>query len=225
MLSKVIPFFFALVLTPSLQPRKPLSLAQDTSLRTVKAAFDNANIPEDANFIFNPTALFEVSFLQAASPPIHVTAGVQLARNQTAIPPTFGIQRSAFSHNVGGNFVVAMVDLDAPTPQAPTNAQIRHFLGGNFALERPDARGLALLTNSTPALSEFQQPTPPAGSDPHRYVFFLFEQSPGFNKQTEVNSTTPISNFNISQFALDVGLGNPIGGTFMLVGPDPSTSS
>ena len=61
-----------------------------------------------------------------------------------------------------------MVDLDAPTPQQPTSAQIRHFLGGNFALGTPDANGLSLLSNSTPALSEFRQPTPPAGSDPHR---------------------------------------------------------
>ena len=61
-----------------------------------------------------------------------------------------------------------MVDLDAPTPQQPTNAQIRHFLGGNFALGTPDANGLSILSNSTPAVSEFKQPTPTAGSDPHR---------------------------------------------------------
>lgn len=159
-----------------------------------------------------------------------------------------------------------MVDLDAPTPQMPTVAQIRHFLGGNFKLERrisEDRVGVALLTNSTPALTEFHQPTPPAGSDPHRYVltfllpseknleltlikqsprcsklkhffaslffvltcsytFLLFVQPPGFNRQTEVNASTSIASFNISQFALDVGLGSPIGGTFMLVGPDPS---
>ena len=63
-----------------------------------------------------------------------------------------------------------MVDLDAPTPQDPTSAQIRHFLGGNFKLDRPDIRGLSLLSNSTPALSNFLQPTPPAGSDPHRWA-------------------------------------------------------
>ena len=55
-----------------------------------------------------------------------------------------------------------------------------------------------------------------------RYVFFLFNQPDGFNDQTLVNSTTSIANFNISQFAIDVGLGDPIGGTFILVGPDAS---
>ncbi|THH04117.1 hypothetical protein EW145_g5758 [Phellinidium pouzarii] len=215
----------ALVSILTLRSQKLLTFARESSLRTVKVAFDNANIPEDADLIFDPTALLEVSFPQAASLPVDLIVGERLFRNQTAIPPIFGIQNSAFSSAVKETFVVAMVDLDAPTPQAPTNAQIRHFLGGNFALERPDAHGVALLTNSTPALSEFKQPTPPAGSDPHRYVFLLFEQSPGFNEQADVNTTTPISNFNISQFALDVGLGNPLGGTFMLVGPDPTTSS
>ena len=142
---------------------------------------------------------------------------------------------------------MSMVDLDAPTPQDPTEAQIRHFLGGNFELGRTEPDGLALLSNSTPALSNFLQPTPPAGSDPHRsvftemslkelvknaqhmthlcirYVFLLFQQPAGFDEQTEVNATTSIENFNISRFAQDVGLGNPLGGSFMLVGPDPST--
>ncbi|KAI5121061.1 hypothetical protein M0805_008577 [Coniferiporia weirii] len=196
---------------------------QDTSLREVEAAFERANVTEVAEITFNPSVLLEVAFPQASGPDVLVHAGVQLPRNDTAIPPVFGVQHSTSTHSISGTFVVAMVDLDPPTPQMPTEAQIRHFLGGNFALGRPDARGLSLLSNSTPALSDFLQPTPPAGSDPHRYVFLLFQQPPNFNSQTEVNATTSVENFNISQFALDVGLGNPLGGSFMLVGPDPST--
>jgi len=132
---------------------------------------------------------------------------------------------------------VAAVDLDAPTPQAPTSSQIRHFLGGNFI--RSPSKSF-LLSNTTPAISEFRQPTPPAGSDPHRsvfmyclrsekinklqiirYVFLLFPQPKDFNQQTIVTPTTPVQLFNISQFASAVGLGEPIGGTFMLVGPPP----
>lgn len=55
----------------------------------------------------------------------------------------------------------------------------------------------------------------------YSYVFLLFNQPQGFDRQTLVNATTSIANFNISQFASEVGLGNPIGGTFILVGPDP----
>ena len=86
----------------------------------------------------------------------------------TAIPPVFGIQNA--STNTSSSFVVAMVDLDAPTPQDPSVAEIRHFLGGNYELQAADSNGLSILTNNTPALSEFIQPSPPAGSDPHRYA-------------------------------------------------------
>lgn len=68
-----------------------------------------------------------------------------------------------------GPFVVAAVDPDAPTPQNPTNAQVRHFLGGNFEPSRL-SRSRATLTNTTAAVSNWRQPTPPAGSDAHRCV-------------------------------------------------------
>jgi len=189
--------------------------AQDTNRRTVEQAFNNANIPTDLHITFNPAALLEVTFPEAGSRPITLSAGEQVPRDSTVGPPTFRV----VGVNSNGPFVVATVDPDAPTPQDPTSAQIRHFLGGNFR-----ANGEGLLTNSTPAISNFLQPTPPAGSDAHRYIFLLFEQPAGFNQQTVVTPTTSISLFNISAFAQEVGLGNPIAGTFMLVAPDPTTA-
>ncbi|KAJ7274229.1 PEBP-like protein [Mycena rebaudengoi] len=185
------------------------ALGQDTSTRTVKRAFDAANIPANLAITFNPTALLEVSLPQASGPPITLHAGIQVPREDTAGPPVF--------HAVGnvgrGPFVIAAVDPDAPTPQTPTSAQIRHFLGGNFV-----NRG-GRLVNSTAAVSEFRQPTPPAGSDAHRYIFLLFRQSPAFADQTLVTANTSVALFNISQFASALDLGNPIAGTFMLVAP------
>ncbi|KAI5121062.1 hypothetical protein M0805_008578 [Coniferiporia weirii] len=211
-------FLIAATVSSLLSP----SLSQDTSVATVKAAFDNANIPEDAYITFDPTVLLEASFPQPSAPAVPITAGESVARNLTALPPSFGIQCTG-SAIPEGPFVVAMVDLDAPTPQNRSLAEVRHFLGGNFDLGHPNAHGLALLSNSSPAVTEFQQPSPPAGSDPHRYTFLLFRQSASFNGQTEVNSTTSTLSFNISQFAVDYDLGNPLGGTYMLVGPDASS--
>lgn len=99
---------------------------------------------------------------------------------ETAIPPEFGITTNANNNDTTGPFVIAMIDLDAPSPQAPTSAQIRHFLGSNFALSNDpnstsgtlsSSDAVQLLKNSSAALSEFLQPSPPAGSDPHRYVY------------------------------------------------------
>ncbi|KAF8199074.1 PEBP-like protein [Pholiota molesta] len=194
-----------------------VGIAQDKSLAEVRTAFNNADLPETIKFSFDPKVLLEVTFPQTDARSITLHAGIQLPRNATVGPPIFNVIGSRSK----GPFVVAAVDPDAPTPQAPTVAQIRHFLGGNFFLESP--RSPTLLSNHTPAISKFQQPTPPAGSDPHRYTFLLFDQPKGFNEQTLVNATTSIAMFNLSSFAAAVGLGQPIGGTFMLVGPDPTT--
>ncbi|KAL0578565.1 hypothetical protein V5O48_003415 [Marasmius crinis-equi] len=197
----------------ALLPFLSLVLGQDTNTSTVQDAFEAANIPEDLGINFNPQALLEVSFTEPDDSVITLHAGVQLPRNATAGPPTFGVMG-----DIGeGPFVIAVVDPDAPTPQNASSAQIRHFLGGNFT-DVGDT-----LRNDTPAISEFLQPSPPAGSDAHRYVFLLFRQSEEFANQTEVNSTTSISNFNISMFAADTNLGDPIAGTFMLVAPDNDT--
>ncbi|KAK7676370.1 hypothetical protein QCA50_020674 [Cerrena zonata] len=197
-----------------------LALSQDVSLAAVRRAFNTANIPTDASLTFNPSVLFEVTFPQTSGPAVNLHAGIQLPRNATVGPPQFSVRDSFLSP--ARSFVVAMVDLDAPTPQTPTAAQIRHFLGGDFHPDGSRTR-TEKLSNTTAAISNFLQPTPPAGSDPHRYVFLLFNQPQGFDQQTAVTATTSIANFNISQFASEVGLGNPIGGTFMLVGPDPSS--
>ncbi|KAJ7202158.1 PEBP-like protein [Mycena pura] len=182
---------------------------QDLSIRAVKKAFRAADVPADLDIVFRPTALLEVGFPQATGKPIVLHAGVQVPQNDTAGPPTLRVVG-----DVGrGPFVVSTVDPDAPTPQDPTMAQFRHFLGGDFFSRD------GLLVNNTPAISDFLQPGPPAGSDAHRYVFLLFHQSPEFAKQTLVNSATSRALFNISQFAAAVDLGKPIAGTFMLVAP------
>ncbi|KAJ7445215.1 PEBP-like protein [Mycena galericulata] len=176
-----------------------VAVAQDVSIREVDKAFFAANLPANLDIVFKPTALLEVSLPQAAGPPITLHAGIQVPRNDTAGPPAF--------HVVGDVGRGPFVD--------PTAAQIRHFLGGNFFNDG------GRLVNTTPAISNFLQPTPPAGSDPHRYTFLLFRQSSAFATQTLVNSTISIANFNISQFANAADLGNPIAGTFMRVGPEP----
>ncbi|KAI0306152.1 phosphatidylethanolamine-binding protein [Multifurca ochricompacta] len=190
----------------------------DSSLAKVRQKFEDFNIPANVHLTFDPVVLFELTFPEPGAAPIHVMAGEQLERNATAGPPQFALRsdhRAATGH---GPFVIVAVDPDAPTPQAPTVSQIRHFLGGGFQFGAGH-KGMRTLVNDTPAITEFRQPTPPAGSDPHRYVFLLFKEPSGFSQQTLVNSSTSIAHFNISAFADATGLGNPLGGTFIRVGP------
>lgn len=141
---------------------------QDVSLAAVRRAFNTANIPSDVQITFNPSVLFEVAFPQASGPPVQVHAGIQLPRNATVGPPIFAVRDSFLTPSQ--SFVVAAVDPDAPTPQTPTEAQIRHFLGGDFHVQVAPTSRTERLVNTTAAISNFLQPTPPAGSDPHRSI-------------------------------------------------------
>ena len=87
---------------------------------------------------------------------------------ENALRPTVSLTSNDTSLT-SQTFVLAMVDPDAPTPQSPTEAEIRHLLAPNITLSGSLADG-ALLVNNTPAISDFLRPTPPAGSDPHRSV-------------------------------------------------------
>ncbi|KAF9014360.1 PEBP-like protein [Hymenopellis radicata] len=220
----------------------PLVFTLDTP-SGVKQAFDDANVGASVLPSFSsqtlrwssiPHSSSKSFFPQSTGDPITLEVGEQLPRNGslgvTTAPTSFNSRHSyresptftLIGENIGaGPFVVATVDPDAPTPQAPNIAQVRHFLGGNFITGSPACEA-ELLVNTTPAISEWQQPTPPAGSDAHRYIFLVFNQPDAFNDQTLVNTATPITLFNISAFGEAVGLGNPIAGNFMLVAPDPA---
>jgi len=56
-------------------------------------------------------------------------------------------------------------------------------------------------------------------TDSVRYIFLAFQQSDEFDQQAVnfVNVTTPILNWDIAAFAQEVGLGDPIAGTFIMV--------
>ncbi|KAI0720274.1 phosphatidylethanolamine-binding protein [Cerioporus squamosus] len=214
MLTQLLVVVAAVVLCVSAQNSTNVTVAD------VEQAFTTAKIVPDVLPSFNPVGLLNVVFLDN----VLVTPGLNLTREQTALRPTvsFTSNTTTFAQQT---FVLAMVDPDAPTPQNPTVAQIRHLLAPNITLNGSLASG-ALLVNNSPAISDFQRPTPPAGSDPHRYILLLFAQPSNFSSVVPgvVNSSTPISNFNISAFAEQLGLGSPLAGNFFLTGPDTNST-
>lgn len=157
-----------------------VATAQDT-LESVKAAFESAGIVGDVIPAFDPSVLLTVTFTNPDGSPLSFTAGTLLTPARTcSTPPAIvpccvltlrrvveAARRPTFSISPADpstTFLVAEVDPDAPTPQSPTSAQIRHFLGPNFSVVG------STLANTTAALSDYRGPSPPAGSDPHRFV-------------------------------------------------------
>jgi phosphatidylethanolamine-binding protein len=132
--------------------------------------------------------------------------------------------------SVNDRFVIALVDPDAPTPEDPTVAQVRHFVGGDFIISSVQSSGTARLTNLSAALAEYVSPGPPDGSAPHRYTVLLYKQPLNFPQTAPslINSSTTVEaiiNFNLSNFVEVTGLGEPIAGSFFYEGPEGTSVS
>ncbi|KAF9478156.1 PEBP-like protein [Pholiota conissans] len=198
------------------------------ALSNVTTAFSMAQIVPDVINSFDPIALINITFTDSVTmDAVDVDPGVLLTMEQTADEPTFFIDTSQSDPDlrqaVNGTFVLVIVDPDAPTPQMPNVSQFLHFIGGNFMADPTSG----LLSNSSAALLDFFSPTPPVGSDPHRYVVLVFNQPDDFDTAAPVfvNASTPRTNFSVSDFALETNLGSPIAGNYFLVGPDDSDAS
>lgn len=161
--------------------------ARKTTLSDVKQAFTDFDVVPDVLPSFYPTALLDVVFTDpTTNQPLNVTPGLNLTmtrkcflarpllsrliidiifRAETRREPQFALTFNGTSRN--RLFVLAILDPDAPTPQNPNNSQFRHMLAGDLKLNDTDGNG-NLLVNSSAALTEFANPTPPSGSDPHR---------------------------------------------------------
>ncbi|THH19924.1 hypothetical protein EW146_g1357 [Bondarzewia mesenterica] len=210
------------------RPGSDNSQQSNFTIPDVVQAFDSAHIVPDILSSFDPTSILEVEFLDpdsSTNETSSVIPGVHLSMEQTLLEPQFFLTSNDTSLQ-NQTFVLALVDPDAPTPQNTSLSQFRHLLAGDFHLNG-DSLDHALLTNSSAAQTDYVNPTPPVGSDPHRYVILLFIQPSNFDTLAAnfVNASTPRSNFNLTTFANEVGLGSPIAGTYFLTQADDSSGA
>ncbi|KAJ6515670.1 phosphatidylethanolamine-binding protein [Mycena sanguinolenta] len=221
--SVLLPFFFLSALAGS-SPSLDIRDATNASLTDIATSFSKAGIVPGVIPVFEPTGILDVVFtVPTTQKTVNVTLGANLTTQQTANEPQFVLTMSNATTAPNSEFVVALFDPDAPTPQSPTLAQFRHLLGGGF--QRNANTGV--LSNTTAALTEFFPPGPPPGSDPHRYTVLVYVQSADFASKAAsiVNASTPRTNFNMTAFSDELGLGAPVAGTFFFTGPDATTAN
>ncbi|KAF7301865.1 Ov-16 antigen [Mycena indigotica] len=201
------------------------------STKDISTAFSQAGIIPNVVPIFDATAVLDVVYSDPSTlKPLTVTLGGNLTVQQTQTIPKFFVKPASGDQE----YVVAFFDPDAPTPQNTSLAQFRHYVGGGYKAGSDGA-----LTNNTPALTEYIGPGPPPGSDPHRfflpsqpqhielihtpsYLILVFAQPSDFSAKAPsiLNATTPRTNFNVTTFSAQLGLGAPITGTFWFTGPE-----
>ncbi|KAJ6539557.1 phosphatidylethanolamine-binding protein [Mycena capillaripes] len=221
--SFVLPLFLVCALA---RPWSEIRAVTDSSLANVSTAFSNAGIVPGVIPVFKPTGILDVVFtVPTTQQTLNATPGTNLTVQQTADEPKF-ILTSDDATAANAEYVVALFDPDAPTPQNTTFAQFRHLLGAGYRWSPSNGSDTGVLTNTTAAITEFVPPGPPALSDPHRYMVLVYVQSADFASKVPsiLNSSTPRTNFNMTAFSDALGLGSPIAGIFFFTGPDTTTT-
>ncbi|KAJ7721174.1 phosphatidylethanolamine-binding protein [Mycena maculata] len=211
-------FLFPFLFVPALA--QPTSCARGVSPADVSTAFSNAGLVPGVIPVFNPSGILDVVFtIPTTQQALNATPGANLTVQQTVNEPQLFLT-SDNTNAPDTEYVVALFDPDAPTPQNASLAQFRHLLGGGYRWNVTGSNP-GILANMTPALTDFFPPGPPPRSDPHRYMVLLYVQSQDFESKAAsvVNASTPRTNFNITAFSDVLSLGSPFAGTFFFTGP------
>ncbi|GBM89913.1 OV-16 antigen [Araneus ventricosus] len=127
-----------------------------------------------------------------------VTCGNEMTRTETKNPPTV----MDFPAEKQKLYTMIMFDPDALTPQNPNLANFRHWLVENIPGNK---------VNDGDLVSFYTPPAPPDYSDPHRYIFLIYEQPEKLKDNFDGVKRT---NFDVKKFVQDRGLKGPIAGNF-----------
>lgn len=151
------------------------------------------------------------------------------ASTVTSQQPALAVNPAAYQSvaDYNGNYVILMVDPDAPSPDNPTRRFILHWLAANVTQGTAEAQaplaGQRALTNSTPALVPYRPPMPPTNSSAHRYIIYAFAQPDNFAIPQSFSgfSDQNRSMFSLDRFISEAGLDRPAAGEFWYVSREP----
>ena len=133
------------------------------------------------------------------------------------------------SSPMNGDYLFALVDPDAESPQNPNISQYLHFLQPGLTFPSSSSAPAASYPatfNSAPIVP-YTQPAPPSFSTAHRYIGLLFSQPRNFTVPTnfqQYNATYRMF-FNITTFAAEAGLGAPVLANYFLVSNQTMTAN
>ncbi|PPQ99235.1 hypothetical protein CVT24_009254 [Panaeolus cyanescens] len=183
------------------------------SLQAVKLVFHDAAIPGDLKIDFEPQALLNIAWPppDPETEPVYTYPGRHLLDNVTFATPTF--TATGLHDDNQGPFVIIMLAPDVPASEKPS---LREFIGSDFYVTHRRGKGGSVLVNQTVAVAQWRRPHPPRTSPEQRYVFLMYDQPPTFNSTLNLDNTT-FRNFDVVDYAVRNGLGDPIAGTFMYI--------
>ncbi|KAG8529636.1 uncharacterized protein KY384_005116 [Bacidia gigantensis] len=128
-------------------------------------------------------------------------------------------------------YTIIAIDPDAPSRTNTSLANVLHWLQPSFHISTssnvtyPANTTLLPLVSSAKPFSTYIGPAPGAGSGPHRYIFFLYEQSSASYDLPAIyeglgqgeGRTKNITKFDLEAYVQRVGLNGPVAGTYFTV--------
>ncbi|KKK15460.1 hypothetical protein P175DRAFT_0439331 [Aspergillus ochraceoroseus IBT 24754] len=140
-----------------------------------------------------------------------LTKGEYLPRKHTQNAPKICFPNSSSTVT----YAVVCVDIDPPFPSWSVLGAALHWLRTGLTAT---VDGEMKHADNIPALANYMGAGPPPGSSPHRYLFILYEQGPGFdiNKWGRSFSILNRMRFDLDKFETDTGLGKIVAATYFL---------
>ncbi|MCJ1293636.1 hypothetical protein MMC34_005191 [Xylographa carneopallida] len=190
-----------------------------SALVSVLAVVATANAQTPPGFSPSATAELGLSFGNST-----ISPGEQIGINVPASAPIIST-----SSPLNGEYLFALVDPDAESPQNPNISQYLHFLqpGLTFPSSSSAPATLYPATLNSAPIVPYTQPAPPSFSTAHRYIGLLFSQSSNFSVPAnfkQYNATYRMF-FNITTFAAEAGLGAPVLANYFLVSNQTMTAN
>ncbi|PWY81528.1 PEBP-like protein [Aspergillus sclerotioniger CBS 115572] len=147
----------------------------------------------------------------------HVQPGQYVSKADAASPPQLSFQRL----KACGTYMAVCLDLDAPFASFNFMSPILHWIQPGLLPVRTQS-GNYILRVAAPFVADYMGPHPPPRVAPHRYLFILFEQPPGFEVKHHAPAKGrkfgkwPRMRYNLDKWSKKIGLGPVVGANYIL---------
>jgi phosphatidylethanolamine-binding protein len=152
--------------------------------------------------------------------------GAKLSNTDSATAPQLSTAEAFVKPEPQKYFVISL-DLDAPFPSMPILGPIMHGMEVDVVASGPATDGWVVLSSTGDYIFPYISPNPPPGSNPHRYMFLVYEQPAEHSAETVRKalglSRTPGMTarllWNLEDLEKKIGLQKIIVGNYWVSGP------
>ncbi|KAK4108045.1 PEBP-like protein, partial [Canariomyces notabilis] len=200
--------------------------AVSVSTLDFKNRFVQSGIVPEVIAALDPSVSFYASYRAADGHNELLVPGSSLSVSEATMPFEFSVENLNNATNITAQtrFLIYLLDADAPSRNNPTARNLRHYLAGNYTRTGSNSTVLSTaqllgLPTGQQAFTPFTNPNPAPNTGVHRFIYALYTQPARFNNAgfESVGMETETSNWNLSQWRTQLGLGPAIGATYFTI--------